>query len=328
MNVTWQFGIGWRQILRSNRSEVRILTHSPTSLENGESNAFYRLDLETLTWSQDYKQDPMSTYRIVPDNQAETTTGRPWAMHTFDMVEWDPTVNRVVVVSFPGHTRFEPEERFPMFKGDWFKKLEPSHWEYDPSSKTWTRLVTNTPQFFTAALTWDSRRKQLIGFNGGGTYHFDRKVHTWNSTGAATEPGWHFSIVYDSTADRVLSLGTNKGSDQLFSYDPATPSWEPVATSTKPLLANGAAIAFDTNEGVMLYLANDHPTQYHNPTGKAVTFIYHSREKSWERLTIDSPPLYGMNYLMQYDPVRRIFLHFEKGPESGDRIEAWAFRYR
>ena len=196
------------------RNEVYFVgsdTHHPTPLEKGESNAVHRLNLETLIWSQDYEQDPKSTYRIIPENQAETTTGRPWAMHTFDVVEWDPTIKRVVAVSYPVHTRFRPEERFPMFKGDWFKKLEPSHWEYDPSRKAWTRLLTNTPRFFTSALTWDSLREQLIGFNGGGTYHFDRKKHHWRSTGVATEPGWHLSIVYDPVADRVLSLGTQQG---------------------------------------------------------------------------------------------------------------------
>ncbi len=313
------------------RNEVYFVgsdTHSPTALEKGESNAVYRLNLATLTWSQDYEQDPKSTYRIVANNQAETTTGRPWAMHTFDAVEWDPTVERVVVVSFPEHTRFEPDERFPMFEGDWYTKLEPSHWEYDPVTKKWSRLKTNAPRLFAAALTWDSSRKQLIGFNGGGTYHFDREANVWKATGAATQAGWHFSIVYDSVADRVLSLGTNMGSDELFAYDPDAPAWKRVETKGKPLPANGAAIAFDSHEGVMLYLANDHPTQYHNPAGKAVTFIYHSQAQEWERLKIDSPPLYGMNYLMQYDPLRRVFLHFEKGLESGDRIEAWAFRYR
>ena len=76
----------------------------------------------------------------------------------------------------------------------------------------------------------------------------------------------------------------------------------------------------------MLYLANDYKNQYHNPTGKSVTFVYDSRGRSWRRLDVTSPELYGMNYLMQYDPVRDVFLHFEKNRESGDRIVVWAFR--
>ena len=48
--------------------------------------------------------------------------------------------------------------------------------------------------------------------------------------------------------------------------------------------------------------------------------------KRWERLPIQSPDLYGMNYLMQYDPVRNVFLHFEKTRDSEERIRVWAFR--
>ncbi|MCP5112482.1 MAG: hypothetical protein GY953_16780, partial [bacterium] len=230
----------------------------------------------------DYEQDPKSTYRLLPGGLTETTTGRPWAMHTFDAVEWDPAVRRVVVISHPEHTRFEPENRFPMFEGDWYKKLSPSHWEYDPETMRWTRLDTNAPRLFAQALTWDTDRRQLIAHNGEGTYHFDRKARRWVSVGAATEAGYHRSIVYDSNAGRVLSLGYNKSSNVIFTYDPAEPRWEQPHVQGECLPANGAAIAFDSSTGVMLYLANDHENQYHNPTGKSVTFLYHSRERRWQ----------------------------------------------
>jgi hypothetical protein len=303
-------------------------THSPTPLEKGESNSLYRLNLETLTWSQDYEQDPKSTYKILPDGQTETTTGRPWAMHTFDAVEWDPAVNRVVVVSYPVHTSFSPEKRFPFFKGDWFKHLTPSHWEYDPGKKRWRRLETNAPPLFARALTGDSDRKQLIGHDGTKTYQFDRSKLAWTTYDAATIPGWHLTIVYDTYAKRVLLLGNNQGSNALFAYDPDRHQWQKVQVKGSCLPANGAAIAYDTHSGVMLYLANDYHNQYHNPTGKSATFIYDSRTQAWTRLKIKSPELYGMNYLMQYDPVHRVFLHFEKSKDSGNRIVLWAFRYR
>ncbi|MBI4889972.1 MAG: hypothetical protein HY821_05050, partial [Acidobacteria bacterium] len=85
-------------------------THAPTSLERGESNAVWRLDLASLKWSQDYVQDPKTTYRILMDGQTETSTARPWAMHTFAAVDWDPVVQRVAVVSGPLHARFDPEK--------------------------------------------------------------------------------------------------------------------------------------------------------------------------------------------------------------------------
>jgi hypothetical protein len=313
------------------RSEVYFFgsdTHSPTSLEKGESNAVFRLNLEKLTWSQDYEQEPLTSYRILGDGQTVTAAGRPWAMHTFDAVEWDPTARRIVVVSHPAHTRFRPEKRFPFFKGDWFKRLKSSHWEYDPEARRWARLDTNAPPLFAHALTWDSDRKQLIGHDGARTYHFDRASRRWNTNEAATIPGWHLSMVFDSHAGKLLLLGNNGGSDVLFAYDPERRQWQRVPVKGSCLPANGATIAFDTHNQVMLYLANDYENQYNNPTGRSATFIYDSRRQGWARLTVESPELYGMNYLMQYDPVRRVFLHFEKTQDSADRIVVWAFRYR
>lgn len=304
-------------------------THAPTPLEKGESNALWRLDLESLAWSRDYEQDPKSAYRILPDSQTVTTTGRPWAMHTFANVVWDPVVSRVVVVSGPLHARFSPRERFPMFTDEnWWVSLRTSHWEYDLDSRQWSRLETDAPQIFAAAMVWDSDRDRLVAHGGTLTWEFDRENEKWERFDAPSRPGWHLNMVYDTFARRVLLLGNNSQDTTLYSYDPAKHSWNSVPVQGSTMPANGAAIAYDTSNHVMLYLANDHPNQYHNPTGKAVTFIYHSAERRWERLPVESPELYGMNYLMQYDPVRNVILHFEKTAQSGDRVRVHAFRYR
>jgi hypothetical protein len=304
-------------------------THAPTGLEQGETNSVWRLNLKTLTWSKDYEQDPKATYRILPDSQTVTTSGRPWAMHTFDAVEYDPAVGRVVVVSFPKHARFAPQQRFPMFSGEWFTSLKPSHWEYDPDTKSWALLYqANAPDLFARAMAWDSDKRMLIATDGSRTWHFDRKEGKWIAYDAASGPGYHLSMVYDNFAGKALLLGKNGGSDTLFAYDPDQHQWSKVEVEGSTIPANGAAIAYDTRNHVMLYLANDYENQYNNPTGKSVTFIYLSREKKWTRLDIESPELYGMNYLMQYDPVRNAFLHFEKSRDSGDRIRVWAFRYK
>lgn len=304
-------------------------THAPTPLEKGESNAFWRLDLKNLTWSQDYQQDPKSKYRILDDHETETTSGRPWAMHTFADVDWDPVAERVVVVSGELHARFNPEARFPMFKTkDWWVDLQHSHWEYEPKSKKWKRLGVRAPLVFAGAMVWDSDRQQLIAHNGSKTWEFNRTNQTWTEFDAPSKPGWHQNMVYDTFSHLVLLLGRNPGDETLFSYDPQKHAWRTLDTEGHPLPANGAAIAYDTKNHVMMYLANDYPDQYNNPSGKAVTFLYHSEDRRWEQLKTKSPDLYGMNYLMQYDPKRKVFLHFEKNKDSGEHIRVWAFRYR
>ena len=304
-------------------------THSPTRLEKGEANAVWRLNLNRLEWSQDYEQDPMESFQLRDDGQCVTESGRPWAMHTFDAVEYDPEVGRIVVVSFPVHARFRPAERFPAFSGNWFRQLQPSHWEYDPGSRTWTLLETDAPNLFAQALVWDSARKILIGHNGESTYHFARTIGHWRSYPAASSSaGYHLTMVYNSLTGQPLLLGRNGGSDVLYAYDPDRQEWAAVEVEGSTMPANGATMAFDTRNSVMLYLANDHDNQYHNPTGRAVTFIFHADQRRWERLKVESPELYGMNYLMQYDPSRNVFLHFEKSVDSDERLKLWVFRYR
>lgn len=304
-------------------------THHPTQLEKGETNSVWRLNLESLHWSKDYEQDPKSTYRILPDSQTVTTTGRPWAMHTFDCVEWDPVVQRLVVIGFPEHTRFDPEGRFPMFTGNWFKSLRSSHWEYDPDNKLWKRFNFNPPRLFASGLTYDSHRKQLVGTNSLETSTYSRGDSSWSSAEANLPSGWSPVIVYDTHRRAPLLFGNNTGNDTIYCWDADMRVWNRLEASGEVLPGYGAAIAYDSKNSVMIYLANDYHNQYHNPTGKSVTFVYHSADNRWERLDIDSPELYGMNYLTQYDPVRNAILHFEKSPSvSGDRVRLWAFRYR
>jgi hypothetical protein len=34
-----------------------------------------------------------------------------------------------------------------------------------------------------------------------------------------------------------------------------------------------------------------------------------------------------MNYLTQYDPVKKVFLHFEKTSKSDEQLAVWALRW-
>jgi hemin uptake protein HemP len=302
-------------------------THDPSPYEVGESNSVWRLDLVNFTWSQDYPQDPKTDYRILDDGSTETTTGRPWAMHTYAAVAWDPTVKRMVVVSHPGHSEFNAKRRFRQFKGDWYRDLAPMHWEYDPATKKWTRIQTNAPRLFSQALVWDPDHKQLIGHDGAKTYHFDRARNRWIAYDAPSESGgYHRRMVYDTAAHRVLLLGNNTPSSTLYSYDPEAHRWSEVQVKGWCLPAVGPAMAYDTVKHKLLYLANDHTDRYQNPTGHSATFLYDSEDQYWARIECESPELYGMNYLTQYVPGHQVVLHFEKSRDSDERIAIWAFR--
>jgi hypothetical protein len=247
-------------------------------------------------------------------------------MHTFDSWDYNPVNRKLMAVGSPDHTH--------RMRSDFCKeglrrsRIKSATWFYDPDARTWELVKTNSPRLFAYALLWDPVGKQFIGHNGVAIYHYNTMNKKWLTYKAASVKGWHRKLVFDTYAGRVLTLGHSGGSNVLYSYDPKAHTWEVVKTTGKTLPANGAALAYDIHNHVMLYLANDYHDKYHNPSGRSVTFIYGSKTKRWRRLAVESPELYGMNYLTQYDPVRKVFLHFEKSKDSKGRTAVWAFRYK
>ena len=288
-------------------------------------NSVYRLNLSTLEWTKDYEADPIEDYQLTKDGYAVTKTGRPWAMHTFDTWDYMYSINKLMTASAPLHAH----QAFELLniKGAVRETIRPGTWLYDPDRKEWNLKKIPTPYLFARGQVWDPMGHQLIGHHGDTTSHYDPLYQKWTVYQAPSIPGWHRKLVFDTFTGKVLSLGHSGGSATLWTYSPTSIVWEKVATSSQPFPANGAAMAYDTHEHILLYLANDSPNPYHNPSGKSVTFVYSSENQSWERLRVNSPPLYGMNFLMQYVPGQRVFLHFEKAPDSHGRIAIWAFRY-
>ena len=289
-------------------------------------NSVYRLNVSTLEWTKDYEADPIEEYQLTQNGYAVTKAGRPWAMHTFDSWDYMHSIQKFITASAPyhAHQAFELLE----IQGKVREKIRPVTWLYDPDTKEWQLANTQTPYLFARGQVWDPMSHQLIGHHGDTTSHYDPIHQEWMIYDEPTVPGWHRKLVFDTFAGHVLSLGHNGGSSVLWSYSPTSILWEKVATRNQPFPANGAAMAYDTHQHVLLYLANDSPNQYHNPSGKSLTFVYSSEHQAWSRLPGQPPPLYGMNYLMQYVPAHRVFLHFEKAPDSNGRIAVWAFRYR
>jgi hypothetical protein len=288
-------------------------------------NSVYRINLPTLEWSQDYEADPIEEYLLPEDGYAVTKAGRPWAMHTFDAWDYDPSVRKLISTSSPQHAH----QAFELVrgKGDIRDTMKSATWLYDPDAKQWQIVKTQTPYLFARGQVWDPIGQQLIGHHGDTTSHYDPLHQQWITYLAPSVSGWHRKLVFDTFSGQVLSIGHSDGSSDLWSYASTSILWKRVMTLTQPLPANGATMAYDTHQHVLLYLANDSPNQYNNPSGKSVTFVYFSENKTWKRLSVQGPPLYGMNYLLQYDPSHKVFLHFEKAPNPDGRLAVWAFRY-
>ncbi|WP_454064019.1 hypothetical protein [Candidatus Nitrospira salsa] len=289
-------------------------------------NSVYRFSLTDLRWSQDYEADSLETYRVTLQGYPATSTNRPWAMHAFDGWDYDPTTKTLVLVGFPKHATQAIQQLKD--RGKLNQSLKPSTWHYNPDTRSWKLIQTQTPQLFAGGFAWDPSGKHFIGHDGQRTYHYDPQSHKWDTHRAPSIPGYHLRLVYDTFTNSLLSLGNNYSGQELWSYSSQSTQWERIKVNQPPLPANGAAVAYGTHHHVLLYLANDGPTPYENSSGKSATFLYKSQRHQWERLPVKSPPLFGMNYLTQYDPVAKVFLHFEKPAITDEHIAVWAFRYR
>ncbi|GJL55963.1 MAG: hypothetical protein NPIRA02_30950 [Nitrospirales bacterium] len=247
-------------------------------------------------------------------------------MHTFDGWDYDPTGKTLVLVGFPKHATQAMQQL--QDKGKLRQPLKSATWHYNPQTRSWKLIQTPTPQLFAGGFAWNPQGKRFIGHDGKRTYHYDPQSYTWTTYLASSIPGYHLRLTYDTFANTLLSLGNNANSHELWSYSSQATQWKHVNVAQPPLPGNGAAVAYGTRHHVLLYLANDSPTPYENSSGKSATFLYKSQEQQWVKLPVQSPPLFGMNYLTQYDPETGVFLHFEKPTISDEYMAVWAFRYR
>ena len=328
----------WIQVTTCNQSPPKVF-HGASALasdkrtvfffgadthEKDYDNSVYRLNLTNLRWEKDYEADSLANYRVTPQGHPVTSTNRPWAMHTFDGWDYDPVHNLLILVGTPKHAT-RPIQRLKD-QGTFNHPIQPTTWHYDPETHTWALIATPTPNLFAGGLVWDLKRKQFIGHDGLQTYHYTPQDQTWKTYASSSVPGYHLRLVYDTLTHSTLSLGNNTNSHELWSYTAPSRQWKKINVSHPPLPANGAAMAYNSRHHVLVYVANHSPTPYSNPSGKSVTFIY-SHKHGWVRLPIKSPPLFGMNYLTQYDPVTDMILHFEKAGTSHKHMALWVFRY-
>ncbi len=292
--------------------------------ESHYDNSVMRLHLDTLEWTRDYAPDPLEGYTISGKGVPITGKGRPWAMHAFDTWDYHPPTGRLIFVGFPKHGH--RAKVVVKQKGLDPNIMKPTTWLYDPDQKTWNVVDAPSPNLFASGLVWDSHRDEFVGHDGSLTYHFTMREKLWRTLPASSLPGWSQKLIFDTNVKEVRLLGSNTSSSDLWAYSSDIHQWKLIPVDKAPLPANGAALAYNPDRSVLLYIANDHSNAYSNPTGKSRTYVLVSKSGAWERLPVVSPPLYGMNYLTQYDPKRGVFLHFEKSSPTDQRMAVWALR--
>ena len=264
-------------------------------------------DMGSLHWSSAYPPDDRATYRVNPQGipVAGSDGERPWAMHTFDAVEFDPISDRLIVASHPEH--LSPAKPWGIKKQLW-KQIE-SHptWAYLVSENSWQPLANNGVSFFPYGATFDLNRRVYIGVKSTGYWVLDIDTGRWEKIGKGGPPGWHNAATFDSDREVVVSFGTNKGADEVWQYRLGeerdklmpTPGVRPPGGGSTPLVYH---------PGIKRVVALIERKKAGGP-GSTETWLYSTAEDAWRQVPTASIPFaIGMNYDMVYDPNHELLV--------------------
>jgi len=261
-----------------------------------------------------------NTYRIdadgVPVSGAEKT--RPWAMHTYDGVEYDSINDRILVAAAPEHNPIGG-----IVKGARVNPL----WSYDPEDAEWRVVAKDAGKrksYFGAATAFDDYRRALM-ICAGGLWALQadtddlQKVLPWFNC-------LHRSMAYDTQRHDLYLFGAYKPSNRVWRLqrDPVTDEpvgWqelEPGGDAAPPYTT--PPVAFDDENGVFLLIA-DNPGK---GSGNASTFIYDPTDNAYRQIQDGRLPKVGMNFMMIWDHFYKVF--FLVTGDWDTETTVWALR--
>ena len=280
-------------------------------------DSVHEFDPATSRWETHYTAARPETYRADERGHAIAGDERllPWAMHTFDNVVYDPSLDAIIVTALPLHNR-QARERAPA------AVVHPT-WIYDLWNREW-RIFPNggkpSPSFFAAASAYDARRDVIVAYGRSGLWEIGPDRKEWQRASREHHHDMHFNMVYDSRRGQLGVFGDHGGSNAVWIYTPGPRAGD--AGRWQRHLPGGDACpadehfpaAFDEERGLYLLVPDDRsPGRGQGSRGRAsptrsVTLVYDPDADRYTRLPQgDLEPL-GMNYMMVYDHYHGVFL--------------------
>ncbi len=270
-------------------------------------NSVRFFDMGSLSWSRSYPPDDYATYRVNADGVpvAGRKGDRPWAMHTFDAVEFDPISDRLIVASHPAH--LSPEKRWGVDPALWRQIAHHPTWAYHVGDNRWQPLVKDGESFFPYAVTFDPHRRWLVGVKPGGYWALSVDNAEWTLLAKGSPRVWHNSAAFDSDLDTLVSFGAHNGSNAVWQYRLGqeqgrvmpTPGARPPGGGSIPLVYHPRV------KKVVALVDADDGSQY----GEAQTWLYSVADDAWEPIPGARLPFkIGINYDMVYDPNHELLI--------------------
>jgi hypothetical protein len=314
-------GVGWRRqghagIAYDSRRGRLYLFGSDTHGRDWDDSV-HEFDPATQHWTTHYPPASKESYRADAEGRAIAgdTMLLPWAMHTFDNVVYDPSLDAIIVTAFPAHNR-KAKKRVPE------AKIHPT-WIYDLKRRQW-RIFANggrvSPTFFAAASAYDARRDTIVAYGKGGVWEIGPDRKEWRHASNERHHKIHFNMVYDTRRGQLGVFGDFGGSNVVWIYTPGSEAgtkgvWQRHLPGGDPCPPDEHfPVAFDDEHGVYLLAPGDRSSGGEEARGpkrsprRNVTLAYDPDADRYTRLpAADLEPL-RMNYMMVYDRVHGVFL--------------------
>ncbi len=277
----------------------------------------HEFDPVNASWETHYPPAPKDSYRADEAGHAIAGTDRllPWAMHTYDNLVYDPVLDALFVSAVPEHN--------PIRKSVPEARIQPT-WIYDLKTRQWRIFANNGkpyPKFFAAASAYDPDRDVIAAYKSG-MWEIGPKRDEWKKATGESHHKMHYTMDYDTRHKKFVVFGDYDNSNAVWTYTPGARAgergtWEemaPEGTSCPP--GQHFPVAYDSDHGVFLLVVDnvayvkDQKGRL-KPTGRArssSTFVYDLDRNRCVRLpSADLGPL-GMNYMMVYDRLHKVFL--------------------
>lgn len=297
-----------------------ILFGSDTHGRNWSNSPFY-FDTQKLSWHRIYPDDAPHTYSVTRDGVAVAGKegNHPWAMHTFDAVEYNARRDELIVASYPGH--LVPGRFTDALIKQWSKVKRHATWTLNLSTQTWNILPIEPVHFFPYATAYDSHRGVIIGYRSDGIYELSGELRRWLKVSGPGLLGYHNNAVYDSLNKALVVFGSNKNSNDIVVYRPASGKHHKMLTlGMRPYATQYAPMAFHPKIGKTVVLVGNGQTK-----DKTETWLYDLATDRWVKLQSAIVPMaLGMNYNLVYDPKRNVLL-LVTGDES-TQTTVWALK--
>ncbi|MBI3156949.1 MAG: hypothetical protein HYZ20_16315 [Burkholderiales bacterium] len=289
-------------------------------------NAVHEFDPLLERWHTHQRAAGVQTYRIDADGApvAGSDALMPWAMHTYDAIEYHPGLDALVVMSTtehnPGPGPLPGMRRQPT-------------WLYDLSTRRWSQLdpvAGQAPSFFGGASAFDERRGVLVAYRRG-IWELDPATRAWRRASSESPHSMHQTMAYDSRRGAMFVFGDYRPTNEVWRYDPGAVAgahgrWTRHVPGGDPCPPHSSVpVAYDAAQDLFVLVVDERPAG--SPRAKpqsASTYFYDPARDLYLRLAdADLPPL-GMNFMMAWD--RRHGVAWLVTGDWGSPVTVWAMK--